>query len=427
MRRPVSSRFALYVILGLIFIVAVTAFATATQRIPRVLAAAILSAGTSRQAQDDAQKQESQQQQARERAEELEAQAAQARKQALEDARKEVQEADTTGFEATIGSKDGKAVKIRIDESGISIKGPVDEDLKPEVVRDYREKGTDIIKFGEDVHIEKDELIRGDVVVFGADIQVDGVVGGNVVVIGGDIDVSEGAEIKGDAVVVGGELIEATGSVIKGERVEVNTFMPFNVFQFANFQPRVFQIFWMPVKLILSLILSLLILLFLRDRVMRSESHITDNVLKCFGVGFLVIFIGGFTVTILAILLGITIIGIPLAFLLVVSSAGVLIFAWTIAAYALGEAVRRKMQWQASNAFLAVFIGTVVLFLPGFFGQLFTVVPFFYPVGIIFKLLGFFLQVFAELAGLGALFLSHFGGRAVVKAPVDSTPAPATT
>lgn len=389
MRRPVSNHFSLFVILGLVIVVAVIALARVTYKVPRTIAASIISssiAQTSGQAQ-----------------------------------------VDTTGFEATIKDKGGEAVKIRIDESGISIKGPVDEDLASEDLRDYREKGTDIIKFGEDVHIEVDEMIRGDVVVFGGDIWVDGIVGGNVVVIGGDIEVREGAEIKGDAVVLGGELNEAAGAVIKGERVEIDTFIPFRSIPFISYQPRFFHFFWIPFKLILSLILSLLIVLFLRDRVLRSETHLSANVLKCFGVGFLVVFIGGFTVTILAILLGITIIGIPLAFLLVVSSIGVLIFAWTIAAYGLGEAMRRKMQWQAGNAFLAVLIGTIVLFLPGFIGQSIQVIPFLYPVGMVFKLIGFFITLFAELAGLGALFLSHFGGREVLTAPAESRPVPATT
>jgi hypothetical protein len=385
MRRPASSKFSIFVITALILIIAVIALARVTYKVPRALATSFMSAGVAQLSG----------------------------------------QADSSGFEATIKDEDGDALKIRIDESGISIEGPVDADLTAEDTGDYREKGTDIIKFGEDVYIEADEIIRGDVVAFGGDIWVDGIVGGNVVVIGGDIEVRDGAEIKGDAVVLGGSLDEAAGAVIKGERVEIDTFIPWN-FTLPNFPPRIFHFFWMPFKLILSLVLSLLIVLFLRDRVMRSETHITDNVLKCFGIGFLVIFIGGFTVTILAILLGITIIGIPLAFLLIVSSAGVLIFAWTIAAFALGEAVRKKMQWQTNNAFLAVFIGTIILFLPGFIGQGISVVPFLYPVGMIFKLIGFFIALVAELAGLGALFLSHFGGRAVVKAAAQAPPAPVT-
>jgi hypothetical protein len=368
--------------------VVVTAFATVAHKIPRVSASAILSAGVGQQA-----------------------------------------EADTTDteFEATPTKKEGEALKIRIDEDGISIKGPVDKDLDTEVMRDYREKGTDIIKFGEDVYIEANEMIRGDVVAFGGDIWVDGIVGGNVVVIGGDIEVREGAEIKGDAVVLGGELKESPGAVIRGERVEIDTLLPIEGFPFIHFQPRFFQIFWIPVKLILSLILALLIVLFLRDRVIASETHIADNVLKCFGIGFLVIFIGGFTVTILAFLLSITLIGIPLAFLLLVGSGGVLVFAWTIAAYALGEAIRSKMNWQTNSAFSAVLIGMIVLFLPGLLGQAISMTPFLSPVGMLFKLIGFLIQLFAELAGLGALFLSHFGGRSVVTVPSESTPATATT
>jgi hypothetical protein len=384
MRRPVSNKFSIFVITGLFIIIAVVALARVTYKVPRTLAATFMSAGVAQLSG----------------------------------------QADSSGFEATIKDGDGDAVKIRIDESGISIEGPVDEALTAEELRDYRERGTDIIKFGEDVYIEADEMIRGDVVAFGGNIWVEGIVGGNVVVIGGDIEVREGAEIKGDAVVLGGILEEAAGAVIKGERVEIDTFIPFKFPFFPHYQPKIFQIFWMPVKLILSLILSLLIILFLRQRVVKSETHVAANVLKCFGIGFLVIFIGGFTVTLLAILLGITIIGIPLAFLLVVSSVGVLVFAWTIAAYALGEAIRKKMQWRSENAALAIFVGTVVLFLPGFLGQVFSVLPFLYPVGVIFKLVGFFITVFALLAGLGALFLSHFGGREVVVMAPEAPPAP---
>ncbi|NIM18947.1 MAG: hypothetical protein GTO51_01020 [Candidatus Latescibacteria bacterium] len=335
--------------------------------------------------------------------------------------------ADTARVEETVKDEEGKQVRIRIDEEGISIEGGDVEIEEPEDVRAYRKKGTDIVKFGEDVYVARDEMIRGDLVVFGGDVTVEGIVGGNVVVIGGDIEVGSEAEIKGDAVVLGGNLEEEVGAVIHGERVMFKGFFPFkHVTFFPTFHSKVFPFVFFPVKFVLSLILSFLIILFIRERILRSERHLTTGVFKSFGIGFLIIFVGGITLLILSILLCITIIGIPLAFILVVSSIGILLFAWTIAAYALGEAVRKKLQVQSTNAFLIVFIGTTVLFLPGFIGYGLSVAPLFSPLGAFFKLIGFLITTFAELAGLGALFLSRFGGRELVAPAPVPAPAPET-
>ncbi len=338
-------------------------------------------------------------------------------------------EDDTTkGIEATIEDESGEQVRIRIGEEGIVIEGTdLDDDFGDDRFTMYHKKGTDIVKFGEDVYVAEDEMIRGDLVVFGGDVEVYGVVGGNVVVIGGDIEVGDNAEIKGDAVVLGGQLEEAPGAIIQGERVSFKGFFPFHHFPVRiGFHSRLFDFFFVPVKFFLSLILSLLLILFLRDRVVRSEQHLTANVLKSFGVGFLIVFVGGFTLTVLTILLCITIIGIPLAFLMVVSSFGIIILSWTIAAYAIGTAVRRKLQFQSENAFFIVFIGMLILFLPGFIGHGLSMAPILTPLGVLFRIIGFFITIFAEFAGLGALFLSRFGGREIVSPAPVTAPTPET-
>ena len=188
-----------------------------------------------------------------------------------------------------------------------------------------------------------------------------------------------------------------------------------------------FEFFLIPVKFFISVILSFLIILFLKERVIRSKEHVTTGVFKSFGTGFLVAFIGTFVVTFLTIILLITLIGIPLAFVLIVSCVAIYIVADTIFVFALGSKVNEKLNIHTQNPFAIVLIGMAVLYLPALLGFGFSMLPFGGPLGMLFKFFGFLLGLFAFLAGLGALFLSRFGSRSA-SAPVPAPiPGPAST
>ena len=334
-------------------------------------------------------------------------------------------------------------VSIRIDESGIRIEGSVDVDAEEDSAssrividsgrwskyddkRRYNEKGDDVVKFGENVSIDSDEFVRGDVVVFGGDVDIAGKVVGNLVVIAGNAVVLSGAEINGDVVILGGTLDEEAEVIIHGERVTLDSLnFSFAALPFMGHQVHLLEFFMIPVKFFISVILSFLIILFLKERVVRSQEHVATGVFKSFGAGFLVAFIGTFVVTFLTIILLITLIGIPLAFVLIVSCVAIYIVADTIFVYALGAKVSEKLNFQTQNPFAIVLIGMAVLYLPALFGYGFSMLPFGGPLGALFKFFGFLFGLFAFLAGLGALFFSRFGSRsAPAPAPV---PGPATT
>jgi hypothetical protein len=186
---------------------------------------------------------------------------------------------------------------------------------------------------------------------------------------------------------------------------------------------RVFEVFLIPLKFFISVVLAFLILLFLRGRVIRSQEHVSSGVFKSFGTGFLVAFIGLFVVSFLTIVLLITLIGIPLALVLIVSCIAVFIIADTVFAYALGAKVNEKLNIQTQNPFGLVLMGLAVLYLPALLGFGFSLLPFGSPVGALFKFLGWMLGIFAFLAGLGALFLSRFGTRTVRSEAVATIPA----
>ena len=345
-----------------------------------------------------------------------------------------VADSTTESQAASVESK--SRLSIKIDSDGIRIEGDTDgydldtlgaderdyDDFTRAAERVFREQGTDIVKFGEDVFIAADELVRGDIVVFGGEVVIEGKVVGNVVVMAGNADVRSGAEISGDVVVLGGVLDEEPESLIHGERVEFAEFaFPAAAFSTAlGSHVRVFEFFFVPIKFFISIILSFLIILFLKERVIRTKEHVTDSVLKSFGTGFLVVFLGLFVVTMLTIVLLITLIGIPLAIVLIISCVAVFIISYTVAAYALGIKVNEKLKIDSANPFAIVLIGTAVLYLPALIGYGVSLWPLGGGMGAVFKIAGALISLFAYLVGIGALFLSRFGSR-----PTNPEPVPA--
>jgi len=77
----------------------------------------------------------------------------------------------------------------------------------------------DMTRVGSDIHVDQDEVVRGDVTAIRGDITVDGTVHGGVVSFGGDIYLNPTARVDGDVVCIGGELHEEPGAYVSGERV----------------------------------------------------------------------------------------------------------------------------------------------------------------------------------------------------------------
>ncbi len=333
-----------------------------------------------------------------------------------------------------------RAVRIKIDESGIRVEGSVSEDgdttserriifdsrTSTRRSRQYREKGTDIVQFGKDVRVNADELVRGDIVVFGGDVRIEGKVIGNVVVMAGDADIISGAEINGDVVVVGGVLHEEPEVFIHGERVMWKD-LSIPIHQMSRFfdTSHPFGFLMVIVKFFVSVVLSFLFVLFLRDRVVKTHEETKKDTFKAFGAGFLLFIVGTPLVLFVALVLLITIIGIPLALVVVVSWIALFIVARTVFAYTLGCKVSEKLNLQTTNPFAIVFVGMATIYLPALLGAAISILPAGAPIGALFKAVYWLISVFAYLVGLGALFLSRFGSRrASAKTVAAPTPQP---
>jgi hypothetical protein len=91
---------------------------------------------------------------------------------------------------------------------------------EPKHIRtEFTGKSGNMMRIGSDVHVEKDRVISGDLVVVGGDITVDGHVEGDVVALGGDIQLGANSRVDGDVACIGGQLSEDPGAFVGGQRV----------------------------------------------------------------------------------------------------------------------------------------------------------------------------------------------------------------
>jgi cytoskeletal protein CcmA (bactofilin family) len=91
-----------------------------------------------------------------------------------------------------------------------------------EQMEELEELEGDIVKFADDIYIDEDEVVQGDVVAIGGDIIVEGTVVGNVVTTGGDILLGGDAEVQGDVAATFGEVTVEPGAIIDGDVIEID-------------------------------------------------------------------------------------------------------------------------------------------------------------------------------------------------------------
>ena len=80
-------------------------------------------------------------------------------------------------------------------------------------------KSGDIMRVGSDIHVGRDEVVRGSVSAIGGDVTVDGHVEGDVSAIRGDVYLGSTARVDGDVVSAGGQIHEEPGAFVGGQRV----------------------------------------------------------------------------------------------------------------------------------------------------------------------------------------------------------------
>jgi len=328
-------------------------------------------------------------------------------------------------------SEDEKKTKIGIviDDEKITVDG---KDIKvPDLDTALKaislESGS-IIKIGEPITVAEGEVVDGDLVSIGGAITVAGTVSGDVAVIGAPLHVKSTGIVRGDVITVGGTLQRDPGSQIRGQRVGA---LPFN---FNFFRPHVFVVrpftrfmgYGLPMiaLVIMSLFLVALAAFFAPQNVTRIQETIEQAPLKSLLLGFAanIVFMPLF------VLLCVTIIGIPVAFIIqpiayfvasILGFAGVSLF--------VGTKIHRGSNLTLPTPMAKIIVGALAIELILILAWFLTLggsvlLPLFW----LFQLIGWIIIALASMAGLGAAAWTRFGRRSAIPAPAPTTQIPPT-
>ena len=330
---------------------------------------------------------------------------------------------------ADSGSADGLVQEIIIDDSGIILKEgdhevqlPGEEDGKRRLhvrvdttTRDEETFATDDeqVTFGRDVTVESDEIVHNDLVILFGDLEIYGEVVGNIVVVMGDVYVHDGAVVTGDVLVVGGEVEREEGARIVGEVTRTSS----RLGHLFTDDWRARDLSWLHrerygaggavLKLVEFLVLALAGSLLLAPRLPRLTAGLRRKPGKSILLGVLSLLAALLLVVpaaLLLILLLLTVVGIPVAVLVVLALVGVGFVAWLIPLYTFS---RYTFEARGMNRYLSVTLWAGIYWLLHMLGAGLG------PVGGLVTTI----EAVAWLFGLGALVLTRLGSRHVLADP----------
>lgn len=285
--------------------------------------------------------------------------------------------------------------------------------------------------FFQDARVEADEIIRGDFVCIGCNLEIEGEVTGDVIVVGGRVRLAH--DLEGELVTVGSVTVLEPGitidedmvavfssltdggATVRGDRVYIP--LPFPVGSGERpFQVLSSMIGW--IKL-LKLSIVFLVLMLVAATAPARVRLLGEELGPSLGLAMVLGFIAHAVVLVAYLLLAMSVVGAPLipvlalAFIIarIVGRAGVL--------YLIGQRLGQGFHWQ-----LSVLAAVALGFVPY---ALLTALPFFFGLfGLVLGLLiAFVLKIFIDWPAMGIVLLTAGGGRRRQRPPL--TPPPVAT
>jgi hypothetical protein len=289
----------------------------------------------------------------------------------------------------------------------------------------------DVVQMGEDIVIERGEHVLGHVFAMGGSITVRGLVDDDVVAMGGDVIVEDGAQIRGDAVSIGGSVDKAPGATVLGSSVSLAN-VPAGIvgLQGLNFIGHGFDAVNRIMGILFWLLIAWVLVVLTRERSRRIAGRIEAEAGRSLGYGLLGIMAiapATIAVALAAVLLVVTIIGIPVAVLVllgyILAVVALLVWGAVLGASALGGWLVQRLSPRLGAPELVrnTLIGVAGVAGVGLIASLLQgvgiVVP---PAGLLgglLKVVGFVLSCGVLCAGVGAILLTRAGQPAPI--PVD--------
>jgi hypothetical protein len=306
--------------------------------------------------------------------------------------------------------------------------------------RRQRSTGDRVQIFG-DVRVGANESVSGQVVAVIGSVRIDGEVGDQVVAVLGSIDLGPNAIVRGDVVSVGGRVRRAEGAQIRGGVTEISLgqagvpiqvhwpdewWGPMYVFGGFGAVPRLIGSSF---RLLLLILFASLALVLARPTVEAATHRLTENPVQATFVGIAAQILLVPTLILTAVLLAISIIGIPLLLLMPFAILILLFMAllgFTGAAAAVGRWLRRRTGVGTPEGFADVALGVIVILLPLLVGRLIGLGGWgVTPIAFLLVAVGLTLEFLAWTAGFGAVLTNAFS-RWQARRSARMTPPPAT-
>ena len=315
------------------------------------------------------------------------------------------------------GSRRDGGVRIRFDTEETPRAGGRDEQIT---------KHADYVRFGESVTIDADERISGDVVSIGGSITVNGsvhgdcvsvggtivlgpnaYVSGDVVSVGGTVSLADSAEVGGDAVSVWGAIDASPTANVYGEIVEsgVRINLPDGVWlpgSSRGFGHDIWSLFRRVVWVLIVVGIGLLAFSLFPSRMRRLAETARGQGIVAFFAG-----LAGWVLLLpVFVILCITIIGIPLALLMIPLTPVIILFGYLGVAYSAGKRLRPGAGLGASLLAGVVLLEGLILIgrTVGLFGSVFD------GIGMLISLIGHGVVFVAVTTGFGAFLITRFRG-----------------
>ncbi len=270
-----------------------------------------------------------------------------------------------------------------------------------------------IVEFGGDVLIGRNEIIMGDVVLFGGNAKIYGEVEGGVVSVFGDVHLASTSEIHEEVVCLWGNMKTEEGARIHGESVIFNLG---NLFKNSSGKMSPLSTIFIirVLRFILLLLFVWIITIAFPKQVHRIQTCLSKEYAKSLIFGF----IGLFLLPVIFLVLLATIIGIPVAILaLPLITLAAFILGFTGFVLLLSNLLTSGRDVQITSTFLLVAIGVFILELPQLLSKLFIwISPTLGSVTLIFGILVFFA---AWVPGFGAVIMTKFGKEDRLKSDND--------
>jgi len=318
--------------------------------------------------------------------------------------------------------------------------------LEPAAGRSSRRihrSGGDRVRIFGDAVVNEGEDVTGQVVAVLVSVRVDGEVGDQVVAVLGSVDLGPHAVVHGDVVTVGGQLRRASGSQINGAVTEVSLgevgarinapwldgWGP--VYVFGGFRP-VARLVGTTFRFVLLALAGCLALVVARRGVEGSAQRVTDDPVKTTLIGLVawLLFLPLFVLT--AIVLAISLIGIPLLLLLPFAVVVLLLMSvvgFSGTAYAVGQWARRRFGIATTSGFADICLGILIILLPLLVGRVLALGGWtLSPVVFLLVATGLAVEFLAWASGFGAVLTNTFSRwqarRATRSTPPTSAPTP---